>query len=91
MCLANGVIAKGEGLPCPLDAEGRFVDPVTDFKGLYVKVCVCRGALGQGQGRGRGWAGVGQGLCQCGSACRRDAFAGGSKESDKRSLLMGRS
>ena len=38
MCLANGVIAKGEGLPCPLDEEGRFIDPVTDFMGLYVKV-----------------------------------------------------
>ena len=23
--------------PCPLDSNGRFVDPVTDYKGLYIK------------------------------------------------------
>ena len=38
VCLANGVIQKGEGIPCPLDDDGRFVDPVTDFAGMYVKV-----------------------------------------------------
>jgi isoleucyl-tRNA synthetase len=35
--LANGIIGKGEELPCPVDANGRFTELVTDFKGLYVK------------------------------------------------------
>ena len=38
VCLSNGVIAKGEGIPCPLDDSGCFTDPVTDFKGQYCKV-----------------------------------------------------
>lgn len=38
VCLSNGVIAKGEGIPCPLDDSGCFMDPVTDFKGQYCKV-----------------------------------------------------
>jgi hypothetical protein len=33
VCLANGVIAKGEGLPCPIDLNGRFTPEVTDFAG----------------------------------------------------------
>jgi isoleucyl-tRNA synthetase len=40
VCLAHGVIAKGEGIPCPIDDAGRFMDPVADFKGLYVKASV---------------------------------------------------
>ena len=61
MCLANGVIAKGEGVPCPLDDDGRFVDPVTDFKGMYVKVrraCV-----------GPAWGGGGGGAVRRGEGC----------------------
>lgn len=38
MCLAHGVIAKGEGIPCPLDDGGRFTAEVTDFSGMYAKV-----------------------------------------------------
>ncbi|GAB4817754.1 hypothetical protein N2152v2_004800 [Parachlorella kessleri] len=37
VCLANGVIARGEGIPCPVDESGRFADPVSDFKGVHVK------------------------------------------------------
>ncbi|KAI7845602.1 hypothetical protein COHA_000889 [Chlorella ohadii] len=37
VCLSNGVIAKGEGIPCPLDDSGCFTDPVADFKGQYCK------------------------------------------------------
>eukprot|EP00958_Prasinococcus_capsulatus_P004728 scaffold439_cov415-Prasinococcus_capsulatus_cf.AAC.45 len=37
VCLAHGVIAKGEKLPNPVDDNGRFVEPVSDFKGLHVK------------------------------------------------------
>jgi hypothetical protein len=34
------VVRKGEDVPCPVDDDGRFVDPVTDFAGVYVKVRV---------------------------------------------------
>eukprot|EP00878_Enallax_costatus_P006321 GHUV01006628.1.p1 GENE.GHUV01006628.1~~GHUV01006628.1.p1 ORF type:complete len:1026 (+),score=376.00 GHUV01006628.1:134-3211(+) len=37
VCLAHGVIAKGEGVPCPIDLNGRFTEQVTDFAGKYVK------------------------------------------------------
>lgn len=37
VCLANGVVSKGEDLPCPVDANGRFTAEVTDFVGRYVK------------------------------------------------------
>ena len=35
--MANGIIGKGEDLPCPVDANGRFTDTVPDFKGRAVK------------------------------------------------------
>jgi isoleucyl-tRNA synthetase len=37
VCLAHGVIAKGEIVPCPVDDSGRFVSPVDDFVGMHVK------------------------------------------------------
>lgn len=37
MCLAAGVITRDQEIICPLDEVGKFVDPVTDFKGQYVK------------------------------------------------------
>lgn len=37
VCTANGIVDLGEGLPCPVDQDGRFEEPVTDFKGLGVK------------------------------------------------------
>lgn len=37
VCLANGVIDKGEKIPCPIDESGRFVEPVVDFLGINVK------------------------------------------------------
>ena len=36
--MANGVIKKGAGLPCPVDASGVFTEEVADFKSQYVKV-----------------------------------------------------
>ncbi len=33
VCLHNGIISKGEDLPCPVDANGRFTAEVTDFVG----------------------------------------------------------
>jgi isoleucyl-tRNA synthetase len=38
VCLAHGVIARGDAVPCPVDDAGCFIDPVSDFKGHYVKV-----------------------------------------------------
>eukprot|EP00096_Caligus_rogercresseyi_P012519 TRINITY_DN5272_c0_g1_i1.p1 TRINITY_DN5272_c0_g1~~TRINITY_DN5272_c0_g1_i1.p1 ORF type:complete len:1255 (+),score=336.16 TRINITY_DN5272_c0_g1_i1:63-3827(+) len=38
VCLAAGVISKGrDNAVCPLDDAGRFIDPVEDYKGMYVK------------------------------------------------------
>jgi len=37
VCLAHGVIQKGEALVCPLDANGRFTDEVPEFVGKFVK------------------------------------------------------
>jgi isoleucyl-tRNA synthetase len=37
VCLAAGVISRDQEIVCPLDAGGNFVEPVTDFKGQYVK------------------------------------------------------
>lgn len=37
VCIANGILERGAALPCPIDGAGRFMDPVADFKGQYVK------------------------------------------------------
>ena len=37
VCMANNIITKGEGVPCPIDPNGRFVQPVSDFVGQYIK------------------------------------------------------
>lgn len=37
ICLENGVIAKGERIPCPVDENGCFTAEVTPFCGRYVK------------------------------------------------------
>lgn len=37
VCLINGVIQKDSEIICPVDESGRFVDPVSHFKGQYVK------------------------------------------------------
>jgi isoleucyl-tRNA synthetase len=37
VCLKEGVIAKGESVPCPVDDDGRFTNEVTDFVGQHVK------------------------------------------------------
>ena len=37
VCLHYGVIQKGEGIPNPVDANGKFEAPVTDFLGQYIK------------------------------------------------------
>lgn len=37
VCIAAGVVEKGEGLPCPVDLSGRFTDEVPDFAGQHVK------------------------------------------------------
>lgn len=35
VCLLHGIVSKGEDLPCPVDANGRFTSAVHDFKGAY--------------------------------------------------------
>jgi isoleucyl-tRNA synthetase len=37
VCAAHGIIDKKEEVPCPIDANGRFVEPVSDFLGKHVK------------------------------------------------------
>lgn len=37
VCLAAKIITKDMDPVCPLDSVGRFIDPVTDFAGQYVK------------------------------------------------------
>lgn len=37
VCLANGIIKKDSEIICPVDESGRFMDPVSHFKGQYVK------------------------------------------------------
>lgn len=37
VCLANGIIVKDGAIVCPIDEKGRFIMPVVDFIGQYVK------------------------------------------------------
>lgn len=37
VCLAHGVISKGNDVPCPVDANGKFTQEVTNYAGTYVK------------------------------------------------------
>jgi len=37
VCLAKGVVEKGGDMPCPVDDDGRFLSPVDDHVGLFVK------------------------------------------------------
>lgn len=39
VCKAAGIVAEDTPPVCPVDAKGRFVAPVNDFVGQYVKVC----------------------------------------------------
>ncbi|KAL4524947.1 hypothetical protein Ndes2526A_g07044 [Nannochloris sp. 'desiccata'] len=37
VCVAHGVITRGDTVPCPVNDDGCFVDPVSDFAGRHVK------------------------------------------------------
>lgn len=37
ICLKNAIIGKETAIVCPVDAVGRFVEPVHDYLGQYVK------------------------------------------------------
>eukprot|EP01041_Mallomonas_annulata_P002801 gene2801-5516_t len=37
VCIAHGIVSKGEDLPCPVDSNGRFTAEVSDFIGQHVK------------------------------------------------------
>ena len=52
VCLGHGVVAKGEDLPCPVDANGRFTSEVPDFQGKLVKEAdsdICTVLKGKGR------------------------------------------
>lgn len=38
VCLAAGVIKKGQEIPNPVSPNGKFTEPVTEFLGVYIKV-----------------------------------------------------
>lgn len=35
--MAHGIVAKGDVVPCPVDAAGCFTPEVSDFAGVHVK------------------------------------------------------
>lgn len=37
VCLKAGIISKDGEMVCPIDANGKFVEPVSDFVGMYIK------------------------------------------------------
>lgn len=37
VCLQHGIVAKGDGVPCPVDSNGRFTVDVPEFVGRGVK------------------------------------------------------
>ncbi|CAG9790865.1 unnamed protein product [Diatraea saccharalis] len=37
VCLAAGIITRDQEIICPVDASGKFIEPVSDFVGQYVK------------------------------------------------------
>eukprot|EP00668_Euglena_longa_P014268 GGOE01018247.1.p1 GENE.GGOE01018247.1~~GGOE01018247.1.p1 ORF type:complete len:1070 (+),score=313.51 GGOE01018247.1:91-3300(+) len=37
VCLKYGIVKKGQGVVCPIDASGRFTPEITDFAGQYIK------------------------------------------------------
>ncbi|XP_050349866.1 isoleucine--tRNA ligase, cytoplasmic [Nymphalis io] len=37
VCLAAGIITRDQDIICPVDASGRFIEPVKDFLGQHVK------------------------------------------------------
>lgn len=41
VCINFGIVKKGEELPCPVDANGRFTQEVPDFAGLNVRKICC--------------------------------------------------
>lgn len=37
VCFKFGIVKKGQGVICPLDANGRYTNEVPDFEGQYIK------------------------------------------------------
>jgi len=37
VCFKYGIVKKGQGVVCPLDANGRYTNEVPDFEGMYIK------------------------------------------------------
>ena len=52
VCLEKGIVSKGDDLPCPVDADGRFTDEVPEWKGIGVKAAdneICAHLKAQGR------------------------------------------
>ena len=41
VCIANGVVMKGETVPCPVDESGCFTAEVRDFVGQRFNLLLC--------------------------------------------------
>lgn len=39
VCVANGIVEKGDSLVCPVDESGKYTSKVKDYEGKYVKDC----------------------------------------------------
>ncbi len=37
VCAENHLIKKGEQPPCPVNSDGCFIEPVNEYKGIYIK------------------------------------------------------
>lgn len=37
VCTTNGVVKPDASLPCPVDEDGKFTEPVSDFASMYIK------------------------------------------------------
>lgn len=52
VCVAQGIIGKGEDLPCPVDSNGCFTEEVPEYKGRNVKEAdqdICQALKGTGR------------------------------------------
>jgi len=34
VCMAHGIVDKGQALPCPVDYDGRFTAEAVDYAGM---------------------------------------------------------
>jgi isoleucyl-tRNA synthetase len=52
VCFENGIVEKGKEVPCPIDANGCFMDKVPEYKGMHVKAAdpeICKALKAAGR------------------------------------------